>query len=124
MTHLFTYPIAQHFDSEDSESQFDVLVEAISTLKELDTVMLDCRRTYPRRCTSIYRGPITAMSSQKFVERVMEPCPSLNHVALGPLGIQCWELDRNGSSCYVRRPDGHVEFEGFDIVTSDSWAIM
>jgi hypothetical protein len=123
LPHLFTYPIAQHFGS-DSETQVDELVEAISTLKELDTVMLDSQRPYPRRCTSIYRGPIMTMSSQKFVECVMEPCPRLNRIALGPLGIQCWQRDANGSSCYVRRPDGHVEFEGFNIITSDSWAIM
>ena len=64
------------------------------------------------------------MSCQEFVERVMEPCPHLNRVALGPLGIQCWKRGGNGSSCYIRRPDGHVEFEGFNIITPDSWAIM
>lgn len=122
LTHLVTYSISQCFESE---KQLDELVEAISTLKELNTVMLD---SYRRRCIPSWhdRHPMypMAMSFHNFVERVMKLCPRLNRVALGPLGIQCWKPDGNGSSCYIRRPDGHIEFEGFNIITSDSWAVI
>ena len=62
----------------------------------------------------------------KFVECIMKPCPHLNRIELGPLGIQCWKRDGNGSPCYVRfrQLDGHLECEGFNIITFEvvlSW---
>ncbi|KIM36569.1 hypothetical protein M413DRAFT_289150 [Hebeloma cylindrosporum] len=108
-------------------AQANQLVEALSTFRGLDTVSLDISE--PRMQSHTWLCDMDMLedpaSCRKFVERFMESCPRLHRLAIGPLGIHCQKKwGGSGSPCYVRRPGGRVEFEGFDIINSDSWAGM
>src|ERR1700683_2156776 len=99
-------------------------MNALSKLENIETVMLDILMT---TSSEVYLPTCLRFSSDKsskeqclaVAEAFMASCTTLRRFSFSALGSSV------GAGriypCFVRRPGGKVQLEGFDLIGKDSW---
>jgi hypothetical protein len=90
------------------------LINALSRLENIETVMLDILMTKSSR-------EYNSKESLELAEAFMASCPTLRRFSFG---VPFDSIDSGQPRiypCYARKPGGKVQLEGFDVIDKDSW---